>query len=153
MRLPILRLLAPGLFALVALFLAAGRPADAAGTVVTIDTAAGGHYSFQVELARTEAEQEQGLMNRTSLPANAGMLFLFNPPQPVNFWMKDTLIPLDMLFIAPDGRIIAIKERATPRSLTPIPSGGTVAAVLEVNGGIAQTLGVRKGDKVRLPDE
>ena len=149
MRLPMLRL-----FALAALVLAAaGRPAAAAGTVVTIDTAAGGHYTFQVELARTEAEQERGLMNRTSLAEDAGMLFLFNPPQSVNFWMKDTLIPLDMLFVAPDGRIINIKSRATPRSLTPIPSGGTVAAVLEVNGGIARTLGIHRGDKVRLPAE
>lgn len=104
---------------------------------------------FTVEIADTEATRERGLMFRTSLPGDKGMLFDFGTPQPVAFWMKNTLIPLDMLFIAPDGRVISIARNATPMSETPIPSGGDVLGVLEIRGGRAAETGIQPGDQVR----
>jgi hypothetical protein len=88
-------------------------------------------------------------MFRKHLAGDRGMLFDFKTPQPVAFWMKNTLIPLDMLFIAPDGRVISIARQATPMSETPIPSGGDVLAVLEIRGGRAAEVGVKPGDRVR----
>jgi uncharacterized membrane protein (UPF0127 family) len=113
-----------------------------------IETAGGNRYTFQVELAVTPDEQAQGLMHRESLASDAGMLFLFDPVRPVSFWMKNTLIPLDMLFIASDGRIVRIAERTTPLSTDPVPSGEPVRAVLEVRGGLSSLLGIRPGDRV-----
>ncbi len=103
---------------------------------------------FRVEVAETEASRERGLMYRKSLAPDRGMLFDFKTPQPVAFWMKNTLIPLDMLFIAPDGRIIAIARNAVPYSDTPIPSGGDVLGVLEIRGGRAAEIGIEPGDRV-----
>ncbi len=103
---------------------------------------------FRVEVADTEASRERGLMYRKSLAADRGMLFDFKTPQPVAFWMKNTLIPLDMLFIAADGRIIAIARNAAPYSETPIPSGGDVLGVLEIRGGRAAETGIEPGDRV-----
>jgi hypothetical protein len=104
---------------------------------------------FTVEIADTEATREKGLMFRKQLAADRGMLFDFKTPQPVAFWMKNTLIPLDMLFIAPDGRVISIARNATPMSETPIPSGGDILGVLEIRGGRAAEIGVEPGDQVR----
>lgn len=104
---------------------------------------------FTVEIADTEATRERGLMFRKHLTGDQGMLFDFKTPQPVAFWMKNTLIPLDMLFIAPDGRVISIAREARPMSETPIPSGGDVLAVLEISGGRAAQIGVQPGDQVR----
>jgi hypothetical protein len=104
-----------------------------------------------VELATTPAEREQGLMFRKSLAPNAGMLFLYPNEQQVAFWMKNTLIPLDMLFLKTDGSIARIAHDAVPLDETPIPSNAEVRAVLEVNGGTAAALGIKEGDKVDYP--
>ena len=119
-------------------------------SALTIDTGSGSHH-FTVELAETEQEQAQGLMFRQSLPADAGMLFDFGGTKPAVFWMKNTLIPLDMLFIAADGRIADIHERAVPLSEATILSKVPVRAVLELNGGTVSRLGIRLGDMVHHP--
>ncbi|HWA41745.1 MAG TPA: DUF192 domain-containing protein [Hypericibacter adhaerens] len=132
---------------LLALSPAAGHAAPDL-TPLTIQTAAGQSLAFRVELARTEAERELGLMYRQKLAPDAGMLFLYPTDRPVAFWMKNTLIPLDMLFIKRDGTILSIAERAVPLSEATIPSAGPVAAVLELNGGTVSHLGIKPGDRV-----
>ncbi|HVC51302.1 MAG TPA: DUF192 domain-containing protein [Stellaceae bacterium] len=117
---------------------------------LTIVSASGPH-KFTVELATTPAQQAQGLMFRRSLAPDAGMLFDFGTPTTVSFWMKNTLIPLDMLFVAQDGRIVGIHARAVPELTDPIPSPGLVRAVIEVNGGTADRLGIKPGDRVIYP--
>jgi len=133
---------------LVLAVLVAARQADAAPLIIH---AGGSSYKFEVELATTPAEREQGLMFRKSLAPNAGMLFLYPNEQEVAFWMKNTLIPLDMLFLKADGSIARIAHDAVPLDETPIPSNAAVKAVLEVNGGTAQALGIKEGDKVDYP--
>ncbi|HEX7758848.1 MAG TPA: DUF192 domain-containing protein [Caulobacteraceae bacterium] len=108
-----------------------------------------GHYRLWVEMADTEGTRETGLMCRTVVPGNGGMLFDFKTPQQVSFWMRNTIIPLDMLFIAKDGRVVSIARNATPENETPIPSGGAVVGVLELRGGRAAELGAAPGDRVR----
>ena len=127
---------------------AAGPALAGAGEELVIESASGPHR-FTVEIARTDAERTRGLMFREHLDPDAGMLFLYVEDQPVAMWMRNTLIPLDMLFIARDGRIVKIAERAVPLSETVIGSEGSVAAVLELNGGTAERLGLRRGDRVR----
>ena len=107
-----------------------------------------GVHAFQVEMAITSEEKEHGLMFRRELPDGHGMLFDFGVDQPVAFWMKNTYIPLDMLFIRSDGRILRIAENTEPLSERNIPSGGPVRAVLEVIGGTAKKLGIAPGDRV-----
>ncbi|HUK59193.1 MAG TPA: DUF192 domain-containing protein [Stellaceae bacterium] len=114
---------------------------------LTIDSRQG-PTRFSVEMAMTPAQQEQGLMFRRSLPAGAGMLFVFPETQVAVFWMKNTLIPLDMLFIAADGHVADIHERAVPMSEANIVSKVPVKAVLELNGGTAARLGIKDGDLV-----
>ena len=104
---------------------------------------------FQVEVVREERERNRGLMFRQSLPDNGGMLFDYDPPQEVAFWMKNTYIPLDIIFIDATGRIIRIAENTTPLSLEQIPSGGVARAVLEIKGGQSAKLGIKAGDRVR----
>ena len=113
---------------------------------LTIHSANGAHR-FSVQVAASFDEQEKGLMFRRSLPANDGMVFPYDPPQEVSFWMKNTLIPLDMIFIRPDGRIARITT-ARALDLTPVPSGEPISAVLEIRGGRAAELGIRAGDAV-----
>jgi uncharacterized membrane protein (UPF0127 family) len=110
-----------------------------------------GVHVFAVELARNDAERAQGLMFRKELPEGRGMLFDFQRDQDVSFWMKNTLIPLDMIFIRSDGRILRIAENTEPLSERQVPSGGPVRAVLEVIGGTARKLGIEPGDKVAAP--
>jgi uncharacterized membrane protein (UPF0127 family) len=117
---------------------------------VVVETAAGARHAVAVELARTDAERMKGLMDRTELGADAGMLFLFDETGLHEFWMKSTLIPLDMIFISEDGRISGIVPRAVPGDLTPRSAGGPSRYVLEVNGGWAERHGVRVGDRVRF---
>jgi uncharacterized membrane protein (UPF0127 family) len=117
---------------------------------LTIESA-GGPRKFHVELATTPAQLEQGLMFRQSMAPDAGMLFDFKTPSPVSMWMKNTYIPLDMLFIDAQGRILNIAERTVPHSLDPIAAAGAARAVLEVNGGTASRLGIRPGDRVVFP--
>lgn len=105
-------------------------------------------YNFTVELAETPQQQAYGLMFRPAVPPNAGMLFPNDPPVPVEFWMKNTIVPLDMVFIGADGKIIAIAENTVPYSLKPVPSGGPAAATLELQGGITATDDINVGDKV-----
>lgn len=105
-------------------------------------------HSFQVEVAATDAERAKGLMYRRELAVNAGMLFDFLTPQPVMMWMKNTLLPLDMLFVTENGRVVNIAERTVPGSLTAIPSDEPVRFVIEVNGGTASRLGLKAGDRV-----
>jgi hypothetical protein len=116
-------------------------------TTLTIETAAGAKH-FEVELALTPAQEEQGLMYRQRLAADAGMLFDFTDTAPRTFWMKNTLIPLDMLFIAANGRVVDIHERAVPLSEDIIPSRVPARAVLELNGGTVSRLGIKVGDLV-----
>jgi len=111
----------------------------------------GGTAQFQVEIARNDSERARGLMYRTSLGADRGMIFVYDSPRPVAFWMKNTLIPLDMLFIAADGRVLHVAENATPLSEVPIPSGGPVQFVLEVAGGTAHSRGITAGAMMRSP--
>lgn len=108
-----------------------------------------GDFHFRVEVADTFASRERGLMFRKSLAAKRGMLFDFKSSQTVAFWMKNTLIPLDMLFIGADGRILTIARDAKPMDETPIPSGGPVLAVLELRGGRAAEIDAEPGDRVR----
>ena len=128
------------------------KPAAAAAPSAKLDTVeiltSRGRAKFTVELAVTKAEQERGLMFRKSLAPDRGMLFPYNPPQRAAFWMKNTLIPLDILYIAPDGRVLSIARNAVPHDETPIPSGGVIRAVLEIPGGRAAQLGILPGDRV-----
>lgn len=110
--------------------------------------AAAGELRFRVEVAATPAARAQGLMGREYLAPDAGMLFDFKRDAPINMWMKNTLIPLDMLFIERGGRVISIAQQTEPLSLKHIPSGGVVRSVLEINGGAAKRLGIAVGDRV-----
>jgi len=111
----------------------------------------GGVQPFSVEVMRTDEERAKGLMFRKELPEGRGMLFDFRPEQNVSMWMKNTLIPLDMIFIQADGRILRIAENTEVESEKIIPSGGPVRAVLEVIAGTAKKLGIRPGDRVAHP--
>jgi hypothetical protein len=123
----------------------------AGSSALNIKTEDGRSVVFTVELAETPEEQSQGLMNRASLPPDTGMLFDFHGDRPVAMWMKNTLIPLDMIFIARDGSIVGIAERTIPLSVAVISSPGSVRAVLEVNGGTADRLHLKVGDRVVHP--
>ncbi len=119
---------------------------------MTLDVRSGSKgHRFIVEVARSPQEQEMGLMNRQSLAPDRGMIFPYDPPQPAAFWMRNTLIPLDMIFIRADGRIARIAANTVPLSLEPVPAGELVAAVLEIAGGRSAELGIRAGDRVDWP--
>ena len=107
-----------------------------------------GSQKFEVELAITPAQQSQGLMYRRDMPANAGMLFVYNRPQPLSFWMKNTFIPLDMLFIDGSLRIAHIVQRTIPLSTETINSSEPAISVLELNAGTVSKLGIKPGDNV-----
>lgn len=121
---------------------------DEQSETLVIQDKKGEKHSFTIEVARTPQEQAYGLMNRNSMEKNHGMLFLFPAEDERSFWMKNTLIPLDMLFIKADGTIHNIHDSAIPHDLTPINSRGPVLAVLELNGGRAAELGIKPGDRV-----
>lgn len=128
-------------------------PADnAAATPATLPLVirtAKGVQRFDVEVARTPQEQEKGLMFRKELPENSGMLFPMNPPRTASFWMKDTLIPLDVIFIRTDGTIAFIGAKTIPYSRDPVSAGIPVAAVLELAGGRAAELGITQDARVQ----
>jgi uncharacterized membrane protein (UPF0127 family) len=111
----------------------------------------GKRHAFQVEVMRTDEQRARGLMNRNHLPADRGMLFDFGRTEHVAMWMENTYIPLDMLFIRADGTIARIAERTEPLSRRTIPSGEPVLSVLEINGGISESLGIKPGDRVEHP--
>lgn len=117
-------------------------------STLSIVTAKGTH-DFTVELAISPTQQSQGLMYRRRMAPDAGMLFVYSRPQPASFWMKNTFIPLDMIFIGADGKIVNIKQRTVPQSLAPVRSKGDVLGVLELNGGTSSRLGIKAGDRVR----
>jgi uncharacterized membrane protein (UPF0127 family) len=126
-------------------------PSIAAGTGTLVLKTMTGDHSFNIEVMVSDQERSLGLMYRRSLPENSGMLFIYDPPQQATMWMKNTLIPLDMVFISADARVHRIEENAEPFSETLIPSDGDVVAVLELNGGEADKIGLRPGDKVIYP--
>lgn len=138
--------------ALLAVACASKSGGDARRTPRVVILTAAGTLPVTVELARTEPERERGLMHRTSLPPDAGMLFLFDESADHTFWMKNTLLPLDMVFIDDDGRIVGIVESAEPLTTVPRSVGAPSRYVLEVNGGWARAHGVRPGDRVRFED-
>jgi len=110
-----------------------------------------GEARFTVAVADDDAERAQGLMHVEQMARSAGMLFVFDPPRTVAFWMKNTLIPLDMIFTDRAGRIRHIHENAVPLDETPIPGGDDIYAVLEINGGLAGLFGMQVGDALRHP--
>ena len=128
------------------------KPAVAAAPSSKLDTVeiltSRGRVKFTVELAVTKAEQARGLMFRKALAPDRGMLVPYNPPQRAAFWMKNTLVPLDIIYIAPDGRVLSIARNAVPHDETPLPSGGIIRGVLEIPGGRAAQLGILPGDRV-----
>ena len=144
-------LLAAGAFAFITMRAPAPQ-SESAGQfqrdTLELVTATGTH-SIDIELAATITEQSQGLMYRTSLADTQGMLFLHTMPGEVRMWMRNTYIPLDMVFIRADGTVHRIAAMTEPLSDTVVASNGDVTAVLELNGGAAERLGVKPGDKVR----
>ncbi|WAJ30742.1 DUF192 domain-containing protein [Antarcticirhabdus aurantiaca] len=116
--------------------------------VLTTDT---GKHEIAVEVADTPETRATGLMNRPSMPEDHGMLFDFDENRDVTMWMKNTLIPLDMLFIDETGKVTRVSTNAQPLSLATIPSGGPVRYVLEINGGAAARYGVKAGDRLAHP--
>ena len=124
---------------------------EPANTEIIIETAAGQSHSFNVEVAATEEARRRGLMFRESLPENGGMLFQYDNARIVAMWMKDTLLPLDMLFVRPDGIIANIVAQTAPGSMTPIYSEEPVNAVVELNAGTCNRLQIRAGDRIRHP--
>jgi len=141
--------LAAGLAALF-LLLPPAVAQEAAREILSIVTDAG-ERTFQVEIADDPRERAVGLMFRRAMPADAGMLFDFMEEQPASFWMRNTYIPLDMIFIKSDGTIDSIGERTTPLSERSVPSKGPVRFVLEINGGLSDRLGIEAGDRVTGP--
>jgi uncharacterized membrane protein (UPF0127 family) len=138
-----------GALALLILALVASVPASAEGLESLQIVTASGAHTFKVEIAADDETRERGLMNRRFMPADHGMLFEFPDTAPVSFWMKNTYIPLDMIFISASGTVTHIVANAEPLSERIIPSGPPCRAVLELNGGVAASIGLAVGDKVR----
>lgn len=128
----------------------AQQPVAFERSTLTIATVTGSHR-FNVEIARKPQQLARGLMFRRSLAANAGMLFDFGTDRPSAMWMKNTYVPLDMIFIHRDGRVESVHYGAVPGSTRTITSRGPVRAVLEVRAGVAKLLGVRPGDRITHP--
>jgi hypothetical protein len=137
-------------FVLFAFLLATGPAAAVDPHTLEIASKSGVHI-FSVEIADSEAQREKGLMFRKKLPEGQGMLFDFHNEQDVSFWMQNTYIPLDMIFIRGDGTILRVAENTEPLSTRLVPSGGPVLAVLEIIGGTAHKLGIAAGDRVAHP--
>ncbi|CUH54389.1 DUF192 domain-containing protein [Shimia marina] len=110
-----------------------------------------GQARFTVEVADTRSARAEGLMHRSAMPASAGMIFVYDRTGPVSFWMRNTLIPLDMLFADEHGVIQRIHHEAIPLDETPIPGGEAIRYVLEINGGMAKSLGITEGSAMRHP--
>lgn len=131
---------------------AAARTAPSGLELAPLRIVSGGRsHDFTVEVARTPEEQAQGLMFRERLGPNEGMIFPFPSPRPASFWMKNTLIPLDMIFVRADGTIARIAANTVPQSLDPVSVGEPVAAVLEIAGGRSAELGIAEGARVSWP--
>lgn len=141
------RRLAPALALLLTATAAKAEPALQPLEIVT----AGGPHAFLVELADTPTERSKGLMHRKFMPHNQGMLFDFHVESPVMMWMKNTYIPLDMVFVSRKGVVTAVAANTVPMSEEIISSGGPAYAVIELNAGVAKEIGVKPGDEVRHP--
>ena len=128
---------------------AAGKPQTGLKTVPLVIFSGQRAHHYRVEVAQTPAQQATGMMFRTSVPPATGMIFPSTPPRQVQFWMRNTLVPLDLLFIGADGRIRNIIADAVPHSEAPLGSLGEVVAVLELAGGEAARAGIKPGDRVR----
>jgi uncharacterized membrane protein (UPF0127 family) len=115
---------------------------------LSIETASG-RLDYRVEIADDDAERQHGLMYRTSMPDMHGMLFIFPQARPQAFWMRNTYMPLDIIYIGEDGRIVSIAANARPFDESPLPSEGPAIGVLEIYGGKAAELGIKPGDRVR----
>ena len=127
---------------------AAAAPSPSGLEIIPLQIRSGSRsHGFRVEVARSEEKQARGLMFRERLAPDAGMLFPFDPPRPASFWMKNTLIPLDMIFIRADGTIARIAANTVPHSLEPVGVREPVVAVLEIAGGRAAELGIAEGDR------
>ncbi|KAB0266294.1 DUF192 domain-containing protein [Microvirga brassicacearum] len=134
------------------LILALGAAAGAQSLeTLSIVTQGGQRQSFRVEVARNDADRAQGLMFRRAMPADHGMLFDFEKVAPVNMWMQNTYLSLDMLFVRADGTIARIAANTEPLSTRTIPSGEPVLAVLELNAGTAGRLAIKAGDRIEHP--
>ena len=151
MRSSVLQRFRPVVPALGFVVLLAGAVYAQALETLSISTQGGQKQTFKVEVARNDADRAQGLMFRRSMPADQGMLFDFARVEPVSMWMQNTYLPLDMLFIRPDGTIARIAANTEPLSTRTIPSGEPVLAVLELNAGTASKLGIKPGDRVEHP--
>ncbi len=142
-----------GLLASVLLLMGAGQSSPIHAATLRQEpleiTTAKATIKFTVEIADTEATRNRGMMYRKSLAPDKGMLFDFKTPREAAFWMRNTLIPLDIIFITQDGRILTIARNAVPHSEVPIPSGGVIRGVLELAGGRAAQLGIYPGDRVK----
>ena len=141
------------LFVIVSLFLMynLGEVSASMKSELSIITSNGSKHNFLVEVARTEEEKKIGLMFRKTLAKNAGMLFLYKREALRLMWMKNTFIPLDILFIDKKGVIKRVVKRTTPHSLATISSRKSVLAVLELRGGITSSLEIKKGDRIEHP--
>ncbi|MFO1107502.1 MAG: DUF192 domain-containing protein [Amaricoccus sp.] len=137
--------------ALAALLAAGGAAAETCKPNIVDLRDPAGTARISVEVVDTPEGREKGLMFRQALPRYSGMLFVYEYPQPAAFWMKNTLIPLDMLFFDDAGRLTRIHENARPGDLTPIPGGDAVRYVLEINAGMAETLHLAPGAELRHP--
>lgn len=141
-----------GLSALLLLALMLAGPASAACSPEVVDLRGPfGQARFNVEVADDGDERAQGLMFREKMARSAGMLFIYPAPQRASFWMKNTLIPLDMIFADGSGRVTRVHSNAVPGDLTPIDGGEGVVAVLEINGGLAARMGIAPGTELRHP--
>ena len=138
------------LFAL-AFLLSAGMAQAACDPLRADLRGAWGQARFTVELADTPETRATGLMHRASMPRSVGMLFIYEAPTTASFWMQNTLIPLDMIFVNPQGRVTHVHHNAIPHDTTPIPGGDNVLMVLEINGGLAQRFGIAEGSELRHP--
>lgn len=148
----------PALFLIVALQVGMACAASAAqaaphfaSEMLSVTSTSGKVHPFTVELATNDAQREYGLMFRTEMAADHGMLFDFETVQHVQMWMENTVLPLDMLFLDKSGMVTRIVENAVPYSKTIIDSGAPVKYVIELNGGIVRKLGLATGDKVHSP--
>lgn len=138
----------PALLTLLAM-LAFGPVAAQDGLEPLTIEAGGKSHAFQVEVMRTDEQRAKGLMFRRYLAADRGMLFDFKTEQTVTMWMRNTYLPLDMIFIGKDGRVVSVAENTEPMSERIIPSGAPALAVLEVNAGTAARIGLKTGDRIR----
>ncbi len=125
----------------------AAARAEAPLEALTIDTASGPHR-FKVEVMRTDSERERGLMYRKTMARDRGMLFEYQREQPVTFWMHNTYLPLDLIFIGKDGRVVNVAADAKPMDDSLIPSAGPALGVLELDAGMAKTIDLKAGDVV-----